>query len=509
MPRRPGTAFLGRTAAIYGAAAAGGFAAGVVSASSRIGLIGLFAGLVAAAALALSRSALLWFIVIGGLVVTGLLQLYVPEVRYFRFLLPVAAFALFLHGVLGLLESPGERRLGGDGIVLLMCAFILVAASSMAINWDAGLAAQGLKDYFVLWIFFFALALCRWRPGEMDRLPGLVLAIAFLQLPFALHQFFVLIPLREALGDPRIVPADIVVGTFGGSVYGGGANAVLSLFVLIVAACLLGLWKRGALSSTKTACLALPIVVPTFINEAKVAVIYLPVVFIVLFYRDIVRRPLRFMFMGGVAVVLFSVLMAAMIAMHPSGELRKWSDLVRLTYEQQTAGVAEAERRGEYSALTRWTSLTFWAQEHVGEHPVHIAIGHGPGASRVLEQEDGIRLAQTLADTKYGGLRLGTTAVSALLWDTGVLGLATVLAVLFAAYRTAGRLAAAHAASDPFRAGIFDGLRAAICLIAISLAHKDFFVMNVPYQTLLLLILGYLVVSRYEIERRTHDHDRK
>jgi len=50
---------------------------------------------------------------------------------------------------------------------------------------------------------------------------------------------------------------------------------------------------------------------------------------------------------------------------------------------------------------------------------------------------------------------------------------------------------------------LFDGLRAGICVLTLSLAHKDFFVFNIPYQTLVLLILGYLVVSIVQISGST------
>lgn len=484
---------------VYGGAAGAALVAGVVSGSSRLSLVAVLAGMIGAVALALSRRALLWAVVLGGLIVTGVTQLYLPEIKFIKFVFPLAALLLFFHGVMDrIAERPAMVRPVRCGILFWLSAFLLVAALSAIANWDPGVAALGFKSYFPMWILVFALALSRFAVEDFDGLLKAMLAIALLQLPFVLHQYLTLVPLRQNLG-PGIIPVDILVGTFGGNALGGGANAVLALFVFVVFACLLGLWKHGALSGFRTALFGLPIITPVFFNEAKVSVFYLPVIVLVLFYADIIRRPLRLLLVTGIGAGLFAGLMTAMTVFHPGGDLRGWSDLVDITYRQQIADVTEL--RGQHSELTRWTALTFWAKENAGAHPVNLLIGYGPGASRMPEEGEWT-LTRTLAERRYhDGMRIGYTALSAILWDTGVLGLIAILGVFAAAYRTAGRLAIAWAPHSRFRAGIFDGLKAASCLLVISLAHKDFFVLHLPYQTLVFLILGYLLVAQYRLAR--------
>lgn len=222
--------------------------------------------------------------------------------------------------------------------------------------------------------------------------------------------------------------------------------------------------------------------------------LYLPVVMLVVFWSDLVRRPLRFIAVGGLATLLFALMMTAMTVFHPGGNLRGWSDLIDVTWQQQIADIEEL--RGQHSELTRWTALTFWAQENAHAHPLHIALGHGIGASRIAEDGEW-SVTRTLAEERYHeGLRIGYTAVSSILWDTGVLGLAAIAGLLISAWRTAGRLAEEHAAvADDFHAGIFDGLKAGVAIVAISLLHKEFFVLHLPYQTLVLLLLGYLALA--------------
>jgi hypothetical protein len=469
-----------------------GVVGGVAGATGRVDVIAIVAALVAALAVASSRRALLYFIVVGGIVLTGLAQLYFPGLRNIRLVVPLAAAVLLFHGAMNQLDrqdAPAQSI--PNHIVFWMLAFVAISVLSTLESFTTAFAAlDAFQGYFQAWVFLFALALVRWGPQQLDRLPKLLLWIAFLQLPFAVHQYLVLVPRRQGMGE-GVVPVDIVAGTFGGSVTGGGANAVLAAFLMIVIACLLGLWKHRTLSGMKLV-ITLPILLsPLLVNEAKITAIYLPLVFALLFYRDLIARPLRFIGAGGAMLALLAVVMTALTLAHPSGRLTSWTELVELTLERQTATVSE--RRGQFSELSRWTALTFWADQHRTENPVYTVIGHGLGASRV--QESGLLLADTLAETRYGGLQLGYTAFSALLWDTGIAGLACILAMMWAAFRTAGRLSDHYRGRDGFKAGLFDGLRAGIAVITVSLAHKDFFVFNLPYQTLVMLILGYLVVS--------------
>ena len=54
--------------------------------------------------------ALFWFVVICGLVVTGLCQLYFPQLKYVRYVVPLAAMPLLLHGVVDYFTSCRGRR---------------------------------------------------------------------------------------------------------------------------------------------------------------------------------------------------------------------------------------------------------------------------------------------------------------------------------------------------------------------------------------------------------------
>jgi hypothetical protein len=488
----------GRTVAVYVAAALISILAGVISTSGRPGIIAIFIGLMAGIAVISSRKALLWFVIIGGLVVVGTTQLYLPGSKYIRYIVPLATYVLIFHWAMDYMGKRTELNSPSfPAPVKWAISFIVLALISTIINRsDAGVAFMGLKGYFQMWALFFGLVFVRWRPEIIDSIPKGILLIAFLQLPFVLHQYFVLVPKRIGIGS-GVVAVDVVAGTFGATVYGGGANAVLAAFMMIVVACLVALWKNGVLSTVKTAGMSLLFLAPVFVNEAKISIFYLPLIFVVIFYQEILKKPLKFLISGIAMMGILAALMTALTLAQPSGKLRTWTDLVNFTIERQTASTSE--RRGQFSELSRITSLTFWGKEHISANPAHILIGHGPGSSRV--QAGGMDLASTLAEQRYNGLQIGYTAFSALLWDTGILGLAIVLGLFISAFRTANWLSHYYRHKDAFKAGLFDGLRAGIAVLMLSLVHKDYFAFHFPYQTLVMLIIGFLVVSRLQISR--------
>jgi hypothetical protein len=474
---------------LFGGALVLAVAGGVMAAYVDIVWILMAAGIIIAAALITSRAAMLWFVVISGLILIGVAQMYWPAAKYLKYLPPLAASGLLPHVAADWLAV---RRPNVPSTVPAFLSFLVLGVLSMAVNWQSiGMIAIGLKSYFPMWSLFLGLALIRWRPTLIDSLPKAMLVIAVLQFPFVAHQFLYLVPVRAAAQLPGVVPVDIVAGTFGGALYGGGANAVLSLFLIIVCACLLGMWRQAGLSGPMAITSVAVLLIPVMLNSSKVALLYLPIVFVAIFYKDIVRQPLK-VFMGALLVAaLVLAMLASFTLLSRSPETRTWEGLLQQTYRQQLAPVQD--RAELYSGLSRWTVLTFWAQEHRRLDPVELLIGHGPGATRV--QPDGLDLAQTLAERRYGGLTIGYTAVAALLWEVGVLGLAAVLWIFWLALRQAGRLAEYYADRDRVKSGIACGLRASVVILALSLAHKDFFVFHVPFQTLLMLVLGYLAAQ--------------
>jgi hypothetical protein len=484
---------------ILGIAGMLGLMAGVLGASGRPELTLIFIGLAVATSIISSRNALFWFLVIAALVVTGLAQLYLPGSRYVRYVVPLASVALVLHLLMDYFNS--RTRVHDEPVPVSMLwafAFALTTVVSMLINLsNPDIAILGIRQYFQMWVFFLGVAFLRWDASFARKLLWGLLLLALLQLPFAAHQYFYLVPLRKPLMGDGLVPVDIVAGTFGATLLGGGATAVLAAFQIIVVGLLLALWKNGALSSLKTAFLSLLLLTPMLINQAKVSVLYLLLMFVVVFYRDIIVRPGKFLMAGIAMAGLVSLMMTALMVSNPSGKLGSWGELVDYVVTQQTKSIEE--RQHEYSQLTRLTVLTFWAKEHVNANPAHTLLGHGPGASR--ESEGAVDVAPTLAVKRYPKVHIGLTGLSALLWDTGIVGVIMVLGMFASAFFTAGSLARHYRGRDRVRTALFEGLQAAMAVLTLSLAHKDYFVVNLPYQTLVYLLIGFIANSWLQVVR--------
>ena len=473
-----------------------GVLGGVLSATGKPQLIAVFFGLVVVAMIVSSRTALLWFVLIGGLVVAGVCQLYVPTLKYVRYVVPLATGPLLLHGFMDYLLSWTRTQHAPMPVTMRWAlAFVLTCLVSVLINAsDPAVTLLGVKGYFQMWGLFLGLVIIRWGPAMTRQLCMGILVIALLQLPFVAHEYFVLAPTRIR---PGFVAVDIVAGTFGALLDGGGATAVLAAFQILVVSCLVALWKNGALSGLKLLVLSPLLLAPMLVNEVKIAVLYLPLTFVVMFYRDIVARPMKFLMAGIGLLGILAALMAALVAAQPSSKVQSWSDLVSFVIERQSADIGE---RGEhYGELTRVTALTFWAKEHVATNPAYTLLGHGLGASR--DASGALDITDTLAEKRYGGMNIGYTALSALLWDTGIIGLVTVLGMFASAFLAAGGLANHFRGKDRFRTGLFEGLQGGIAVLTLSLASRDYFVTHLPFQTIVYLTIGFIVCSQLQVER--------
>jgi len=487
-----------RVLAVIGTVALMGVMGGVLSATGKPLLIAAFFGAVLVLMIVSSRVALFWFVIISGVVVTGLCQLYVPQLKYIRYLVPLASAPLLLHWLSDYFTS--WTRTKAEPLPAIMAwalAFALACLVSALVNLsDPVVALVGIKDYLGMWGLFLSVVFLRWPANFTKHVAWGMFLIALLQLPFVAQEFLILVPRRVGLGG-GIVPVDIVAGTFGAILQAGGANAVLAAYEVIVVACLLALWKNGALSGLKAAAFSVLLLSPMVLNQARITALYVPLAFVVVFHRDIAAKPLKFIAAGAITFGVLAILMTALVVGSNSSKVKDSADLVNLIIAQQTENANE--RAGQYSELSRWTALTFWAQEHVRANPINTLIGHGVGASR--ENAAGVTGASTLAEKKYGGLRIGYTAVSALLWDTGIIGLTTVLGMFAAAFLTAGRVARYYRGKDNFKTGLFEGLQAGVAVLGLSLAHKDFYVNHVPYQAFTYLIIGFIAYSWLEVER--------
>jgi len=464
---------------LFGAGVAG---YGVANGSMVLAVVPV--ALLCAVLLSVYPTLTLWLALAIGLVAAGLAKLYIPALAEIRWLVVPLGAILSLHVLLGsLAESRASvRRLAL--VPILWWAVVVVAVALLAVLLNTPEPVQlvrGLKGYFQVWGVLLGLALLAWPEQLMRRrLPQALFAVALLQLPFVIQQYLVLVPQRMALEVKGLVPADVIAGTFGAQVYGGGANSMLAAYMFVVLAGLAGLWQRRALSGRWLAFMGVILMAPLLVNGAKVSLVYALVLFLVLFGRDVVFRPWRFLGIGSVAALAVAAMLFAYTLSVDNRRVGDWSELLVNIY--QTNVEADQENRGTF---TRGGALRYWVEQHIPDDPLGAVVGHGLYTSR--HSGAGV----DLWNTNDPALGIKNTAISAILWDAGLLGLAAVFGLVISAYFTAGRLAR-HYRDDPWLAGLFRGAKAAMAIIFVSLWIKSYFGYHIAYQTLFVVLLGWL-----------------
>ncbi len=440
---------------------------------------------------------LLWFTLISGLIIAGLAQLYWPQLQIIRW---VVSLLTLVIGALAIIEYAFKyKREKPSSLLWWIIAFFTVTLFSSFINFvDFNTFVFGVKGYFQVYGLFIALALLAWDKGHINFIPKFLILLGLIQLPFALHQYFFIVPTRIGLGD-GIVPEDVIAGTFGASATGGGANAVLTALLLIVMSIVTALWKRGVLPISKLALLMLFLIIPIMLNLSKISLVYIVIAYIILFRDEIRDRPAIFVFGGVFAALMVSAILASYLLVSTRGsDSQGVEEFLNSAIEDN---VSEGHGHGNL-LLNRWTTITYWFGEQAASGDVgNTLFGYGAGASR--EGTGGVSSVSTLAQNKYPGVGIGLTAISALLWDTGIVGMALVFAIFFSAY-SACRTLTEYYHVDKWKASIFHGLQVAIVIFTLSLFHKSSFVFHISYQVLLMLVFGYIAYWHKQMKNETN-----
>ena len=454
---------------------------GIVASTGNLILAGLFIAGITGVIISFSRVVLLWVVILIGLVAAGLTQLYVPQIQLVRWLVIPAGLALIVHALFEKL-SISSRDDYFPGILWWALAFITINIVSILLNYSrADVALFGLKGYFQIWSVLFALALIDWPERVMQYLPKIFFGVALLQMPFVLHQYFFLVPNRVGLGD-GVVPVDIVAGTFGASAEGGGANAALATFLFITLAGLVSLLRENVISFTKCLAYSIPLMIPVLLNEAKVSVLYMLTAFIVLFRNDIFLTPIKFLGASLLSIVVLGILMTAYTLHAPANkDVDNWLDLLQYTYAYNIQNEETWNRE-----LTRSGAYKYWFSEHGIRNLPQTLLGHGAGVTRSLDTsavESEVRVDEV-------ELGIGITTVTAVLWESGIIGIICLFGLMLSSFMTAGRLA--NNCQSKYSKAIFRGAQASIAVIFISLWHKNFFVFHISYQTFFVILFGFL-----------------
>lgn len=462
-------------------------------------LIALFlAALVISVVLVASPLMLLWLVVVGGLILAGVAELYLPAIRQARWGVVIASVAL---GIIALLigawkqkSDHRDRSKPWSAVAIWAVLFFVVAIFSGFLNLGMTLdTVIGFKGYFQVWGILLAFALLPLRPVSVERFMAFLVWLGLLQFPFILHQQFVLVPQRSGLMDAAkgIVAQDVLAGTFSASMTGGSAGAAMAVLLLVALVMSIALWRAGKLSKFRLAAVSMIFLVPLAIGELKIALVLLPIGLYIIFEDKVRRNPLRAMGLLSISAFLMIALFVVFTILPRAGATRS---LTPDEYWQEMWSYNLGDRGYGNAVLNRTTVYPFWVkyQQTSGGSIVNTLVGYGPGVSKDTR---GSLTEHSLAAERFPGYGIGLTGISGLLWDVGILGTLAALGFFVSAYQMARHLVC-HVQPGTLRWVHLKGAEAGVAMMGLSLLHNNMFLYEIGFQTLLMLLVGYLLYVR-------------
>ncbi|MCO5101771.1 MAG: hypothetical protein M9885_12925 [Burkholderiaceae bacterium] len=432
--------------------------AGYMIASGRPIPILLTLGAILGFALLNALSFVVWLILVGVLLVSGPVTMFVPALEKAGWLFALLGF--FLTGAAILYSSIGRDRFSRPLPAHVVMAMLLLTFGVLSMGYSEGPLTEGIraaKRYFEFYGLLFILSVVPFPPRLVRRWWGFLVALALVQLPFAIYQRVVLVPMRE--GMPDVVPVDIIVGTMEGSLTGGGSSSVMAFLCTLILTFLLAAWRERIVSARRVLPILVIVFTPLMLGEVFLVFVLFPLAFLVL-YGDLIREhPRRFFLTIILAVpILVALGWAYLIALTGPGQSLGSTIEAVVAYNFGTTGYYG-------SSLNRSSVLTYWASQHGLSDPVGLLFGHGLGSSfgGVNEPDPGHM------DRAHANLFIGLTAASSVLWDLGILGFLLVVAMYLSGASRAARMVRLSAP------GFDRALSRTLCAAALMLASMLFY----------------------------------
>jgi hypothetical protein len=472
-------------AAMFGAVAGLGgkmlliFAFGAVG-----GLVMLFTPLHMVAAFFLVLS----FVVVGPLAsIFGIQQAsWAPSMISFCLLLRVPME--FYHGsTLNSHTSSGPIQGFSPVMWAVGCYFALILTSAALGGCPPSQLLVGAKLYVFMWGLFFLIVASRCSPKLLERVWKGLLLLALLQFPFALYQRLIEVP-KRMIHTSALLALDAVVGSFPGTEL-GGASGALALFLVFAIALAVSLWRNKCLSSRRTLIVIFASVSTLSLGETKVILVLFPLAFAILFRQDVVRRPLRFLGIGGIMALMAGTAFFFYRDAANTGRSAKQETLIEHV-ESSFGYVFDPNdinyRRG---GVGRFAAIALWYRD--GRHTSQtLLLGYGPAASQDSSLNRGV------VASRYYPLNINATAAAGMLWDIGVLGLASFLAILLIAYLQALALSGADHI-PPIHRSALEASAVLFAMVAVTLPYNGDVLGTAQLQTLLFIGLAQVVYWRH------------
>jgi hypothetical protein len=161
-------------------------------------------------------------------------------------------------------------------------------------------------------------------------------------------------------------------------------------------------------------------------------------------------------------------------------------------YFSYSFGVKASATRESMGSMTRLEALLYWWEQHGLNNVKQLLIGDGLSASK---SGSSVLASAVVAENDYK--QLDKTSLSALLWDSGVVGTTLFLGALLSAYLLAGRVSTSQRLTEEEQA-IVCGLRVGVVILVLSLPYTNTVMQTAPGTVMLFLVLG-LIAYYYRV----------
>lgn len=438
----------------------------------------LFMGMIATFLLMARPVALLWTLLFMTLVIAGMVKYFIPGLDKIWWATYGMSAMLMVPPIMARITANRTlRQPGFSSQTVLALAFLTVALLSTVVNSaPTPQVIVAVKNTFLFGGVWLALALLPLSSAVIRRWLSAFLLIGTIQWLPALYQYFFVRVSRISTGLGSIEASDSVVGTFGGSMEGGGHSATLGFYLVMLIIMLLAYHREKLIALSKLIGLAVLLVIPLGLMEVKVIFVYLPLALLIL-YKDVVwRRPFAF-FAGG--VVIACCLVGGLLAY----QSLHWS-ANNLGLKANIEGMFSYSFSDEDSRvrvdghLSRLQVATFWWERNSADAPIQLLIGHGLGASKTTGQVMGNVAAA------YQPRQIDHTGLGAVLWDVGIIGVALFAALIISGYRLAAKLVR-EPRLIPWQRSLARGLQAYLPLFLLGLGYRN----DIPYAAAMMFLL--------------------
>lgn len=414
---------------------------------------------------------LLWLTLIYSLVISGLLW-YFAGLDKTDYLIFALCGAFWPATLISALHARQNQRFD-SGMPLhfwFLVTFAITTLTTSVIQLDSTVQLLiGLKSYLVCAGLAVALLVIPWPRRVIKRIALAVFVIGLIQLPFALFQFFFVRRLRIARGgfgsgDSEIEASDSVVGTMGGFMMSFGLDSLLAVLQIALLGGLLAAYLNRSVSVRIALPAGIVLAIPLLLTENKVIFLAIPLAFVIVAGYRIRQDPSTFMAGAIAVIVLVPAAIWGYYQVHWSNQYKDFGTAIQkmseYTFKRATA------RDYREGRMSRVEALQYWWDSQSREDVEHTLFGHGLSASK---QASGVLRSKLIA--RHGGLGLDKSVLTALLWDTGLVGTVLFIAVLVSAFWVAGRTAKS-AMLDANEQTIVKALQVAVAMFLLGLPLK-------------------------------------